>query len=104
MTGLDPKRDVLLEVAVLVTDKDLNLVAEGPDVVIHQSREVLDSMGEWCTQHHGDSGLTAASEASTVDETNCEERILEFLREHVPEGRCPLAGNSVGQDAKFLSR
>ncbi len=104
MTGLDHETDKLLEVAVLVTDKDLNVVAEGPDVVIHQPEQVLEAMGEWCQAHHGQSGLTEAVRQSKVELKEAEQMVLDFVREHTPEGKCPLAGNSVGQDAKFLSR
>ena len=104
MTGLDPDKDKLLEVAVIVTEGDLRAVAEGPSVVIHQPDSVLDSMGEWCTKHHSKSGLTKAVRESKISTAECEQQILNFLQDLVPKGKCPLAGNSVGQDARFLRR
>ncbi len=102
MTGLDPESDRLLEVAVLVTDRDLGLVAEGPDLCIRTPKEVLDAMGDWCTRQHGESGLTQECLRSELDLKECEDKVLEFLQKHTPKGKCALAGNSVGQDARFL--
>jgi oligoribonuclease len=104
LLGLDPEKDVLLEIAVLVTDSQLEIVAEGPDIVIHQADSVLDSMGEWCRETHGRSGLTKAVRSSTINAASCQSIVLDFLRQHTPVGKCPLAGNSVGQDARFLNR
>lgn len=104
MTGLDPNKDHILEIAVIVTDKDLNVLAEGPNLVIHQSNEVLSSMGEWCVQHHGESGLTEKVKNSKLSLKDCENQVLEFVQEWTPKGKCPLAGNSIGQDAKFLEK
>merc|ERR1712066_941329 len=104
MTGLDAQKDTLLEVAVIVTEGDLSVVAEGPNLVIHQPDEELNSMNEWCIKHHGDSGLTKAVRESKLSMQDCERQLLSFVSEHTPRGACPLAGNSVGQDAKFLSR
>jgi len=102
MSGLDPNVDHLLEIAVIVTDKELNVLAEGPNLVIHQSNEVLSGMDEWCTQHHGESGLTEKVKNSTLSLKECEDQVLEFVQEWTPKGKCPLAGNSIAQDAKFL--
>lgn len=104
MTGLEPDKDTLLEVAAIVTEGDLSIVAEGPNLVIHHPDEVLNSMNEWCIKHHGDSGLTKAVRDSKLSMQQCEKQLLAFVAEHTPRGACPLAGNSVGQDAKFLSR
>ncbi len=104
MTGLDPERDRILEIATLITDDQLNLVAEGPDLVVHQPDALLDGMDEWNTEHHGASGLTQASRESAISEREAEERTLEFLREHVAEGASPLCGNTVHQDKRFLVR
>lgn len=104
MTGLDTKVDTLLEVAVLVTDSDLSIVAEGPNVVIHHPDEVLARMNDWCIQHHGKSGLTQMVRDSTISMEEAEDKVVKFVKEWTPENRCPLAGNSVGQDAKFLEK
>ncbi len=104
MTGLDPEKDRILEIATLITDDELNLVAEGPDLVVHQPDDLLDGMDEWNTEHHGSSGLTEASRRSTISEQEAEQRTLEFLRQHVAEGASPLCGNTVHQDKRFLVR
>ena len=102
MTGLDPDTCVPLEIATVVTDKDLNVLAEGPSLVIHQPQEVMDAMDAWCTEHHGKSGLTAAILASTISCAEAEQRSLEFVRAWTEPGKSPLCGNSVGQDRRFL--
>ena len=104
MTGLEPQNDTILEIATLVTDADLNVVAEGPDLVIHHEELVLDGMGEWCKTHHRDSGLTAAVRASTMALAQAEQDTLAFLRQHTQAGKSPLCGNSIGQDRRFLAR
>jgi oligoribonuclease len=104
MSGLDPDTCQILEIATLVTDGDLNIVAEGPDIVIHQPEPVLAAMDAWCTQQHGTSGLTAQVQASTVSLAEAEARTLEFLRAHCPPGKSPLCGNSIGHDRRFLLR
>ena len=104
MSGLDPDTCQILEIATLVTDGDLNVVAEGPDIVIHQPDNVLAAMDAWCTQQHGTSGLTAQVQASTVSLAEAEARTLEFLRAHCPPGKSPLCGNSIGHDRRFLLR
>jgi len=102
MTGLDPKVDTILEIATVITDGQLNTVAEGPNIVIHQSDSVLDAMGDWCKEHHGDSGLTAKVRASTISMLDAEQQSLDFIKAHVPEGSSPLCGNSIHQDRRFL--
>ena len=104
MSGLDPNVDTILEIATIVTDCDLNILAEGPNVVVHQPDIILDGMDEWCTQHHGESGLTKRVRASTTLMGDAEKKTLEFIRKYVPERTSPLCGNSVHQDRRFLYR
>ncbi|MFV8751800.1 oligoribonuclease [Nannocystaceae bacterium ST9] len=104
MTGLDPEADHVLEIATLITDAELEPIAEGPDLVVHQNDAVLEGMGEWCREHHGASGLTAAVRASTISLAEAEARTLEFLRRHCASGTAPLCGNTIGQDRRFLVR
>ncbi len=104
MSGLDPLSCRILEIATVVTDGDLQIVAEGPDLVVHQPDEVLDAMDEWCTSHHGDSGLTEQVRASTIDEAEAERQTLEFLEKWSRPGASPLCGNSVYQDRRFIVR
>ena len=104
MSGLDPGTCVILEVAVLVTDGDLNEIAEGPDIVVHQSDHVLDAMDAWNTKHHGESGLTGRVKTSSVTVEEAEAAVLAFLAAHTAEGKSPLAGNSVHQDRAFIDR
>ncbi|MDZ7825246.1 MAG: oligoribonuclease [Gammaproteobacteria bacterium] len=104
MTGLDPEENVIIEIATLITDSRLEVIAEGPALAIHQPRSELDKMDEWNRTHHGASGLVERVRASTVDTAEAERRTLEFVRAHVAEGEAPLAGNSVHQDRRFLVR
>jgi oligoribonuclease len=104
MSGLEPETDRILEVAVLVTDAELDVVAEGPDLVLHQPDEVLEAMDEWNTTHHGQSGLTKRVHESTVDESQASAALLEFFAEHTKKKQAPLAGNSIHQDRRFLAR
>jgi len=102
MTGLNPDTDKIIEIATIVTDSDLNILAEGPQFVIHQSDQALDAMDEWCTEHHGNSGLTARVKASEISCEQAEQATLEFLKKWVPAGAAPLCGNSIGQDRRFM--
>jgi len=104
MTGLDPDSDRILEIATVVTDKDLNVLAEGPTLVVHQSDALLDAMDEWCTTHHGQSGLTQRVKDSSLSEAEVEQQTLDFLSEWVEPGASPLCGNSIWQDRRFLIR
>ncbi len=104
MSGLDPESCAILEVAVLLTDGDLNEIAAGPEIVVHQPAAVLEAMDEWNTTHHGNSGLTARVQASTVNVAEAERAVLAFLEAHTAKGRSPLAGNSVHQDRAFIDR
>ncbi len=102
MTGLDPEKERIIEMATIVTDSDLNLVAEGPVIAIHQSDSLLDAMDEWCTKTHGENGLTQRVKDSKVSEREAELETIEFLKQHVEPGKSPLCGNSIGQDRRFL--
>ena len=104
MTGLDPDRERIIEIAVLVTDAQLEITAEGPDLVIHQPETLLSQMDGWNQKHHAASGLLERVRASTVTEAQAEAEVLAFLRAHVPERSVPLAGNSIHQDRRFLRR
>jgi oligoribonuclease len=104
MTGLDTVNDVIIEIATLVTDKDLNILAEGPMLAIHQTDAVLDGMDEWNTRQHGQSGLTARVRASELTAAAAEQQTIEFLKAWVPPGKSPMSGNSICQDRRFLAR
>ena len=104
MTGLDPDRDLILEIATVVTDKHLVVLAEGPMLAIHQSDDVLNSMDEWNTRQHTSSGLVERVRASTTTVQEAERQTLEFLRDYVDPNVSPMCGNSICQDRRFLVR
>lgn len=104
MTGLDTTQDRIIEVATIVTDSQLQVLAEGPVLAVHQSDAVLAGMDQWNTRTHGNSGLTARVRASQVDEATAEAQTLDFLRRWVPAGVSPMCGNSICQDRRFLAR
>jgi oligoribonuclease len=105
MTGLDPDTNVIVEIATIITDDQLNVIAEGPDIVIHQSDEVLTRMDPFVVDMHTTSGLLDAIKASTVGLEEAGQRTLAFIKSHVPEARTvPLCGNSIGTDRRFLAR
>lgn len=104
MTGLDPEKETIIEIATVVTDKNLNVLAKGPNLVIHQDRVIMDGMDEWCTQHHGESGLTARVLSSSITMAQAEADTIAFLEKYLPAGASPICGNSVGQDRRFLYR
>lgn len=104
MTGLDPDTEHVLEIATLVTNAQLEILGEGPDIVVHQPDEILDNMGDWCRDHHGRSGLTEESRRSIVTLAEAEAQTLEFLQRHCEPGKSPLCGNSIGQDRRFIYR
>ncbi len=104
MTGLDPDRDVIIEIATLVTDAYLTTLAEGPVLAIHQPDEVLDAMDEWNTRQHGQSGLTRRVRESRVTLAEAETETLAFLNQWLPAGKSPMCGNSICQDRRFLAR
>lgn len=102
MTGLDPAKERIIEVAVVVTEPDLTIVAEGPVLVIHQPDSLLDAMDSWNRSTHGKSGLIDKVKASTLTEAHAEQQLIEFLSQHVPAGKSPLCGNTVSQDRRFM--
>ena len=103
MTGLVPETDRVIEIAVLVTDSQLNLIAEGPVLVVHQPDEVLAAMDSWNRSVHAKSGLVEKVKASRLDEATVERQTIEFLKQHVPAGVSPMCGNSICQDRRFLA-
>ncbi len=104
MTGLDPERERIIEVAVVVTDAQLEVVAEGPVLVVHQSNELLEAMDKWNRSTHGKSGLIDKVKASTLTEAEAEQQLLDFLKPYVPAGKSPLCGNTISQDRRFMVR
>ena len=104
MTGLDPDNDRIIEVAVVVTDPELNIIAEGPVFAIHQSDETLDKMDNWNKGTHGKSGLIDRVKASTVTEAQAEQELIAFLKQYVPSNKSPMCGNSICQDRRFMAR
>lgn len=104
MTGLDTNNDAIIEIATIVTDDQLNILAEGPIIAIHQPDSALEAMDEWNTKQHGGSGLTERVKNSTTNEAEAERQTLEFLAEHVPAGVSTMCGNSICQDRRFMAR
>ena len=104
MTGLDPDNDRIIEVAVVVTDSELNILGEGPVFAIHQPDEVLDRMDAWNKSTHGRSGLIERVKASTVTEAQAEAALIDFLKRYVPAGKSPMCGNTICQDRRFMVR
>lgn len=104
MTGLDTQKDSIIEIATIVTDAELEVLAEGPVMAIHQPDVVLAAMDEWNTRQHGESGLVARVRASTVTLAEAEQRTLDFLAEYLPANTSPMCGNSICQDRRFLAR
>ncbi|HEY4073209.1 MAG TPA: oligoribonuclease [Herbaspirillum sp.] len=104
MTGLDPENDRIIEVAVVVTDSELNILAEGPVFAIHQPDEIMDRMDAWNKGTHGRSGLIERVKNSTVTEAEAEAALIEFLKQYVPAGKSPMSGNSICQDRRFMAR
>lgn len=102
MTGLEPLSDKILEIASIVTDSELNILAEGPVIAIHQSDDVLNNMNEWCIKQHGASGLTQRCRESTIDEHEAARQTIEFYKQFAPKGKSPMCGNSICQDRRFL--
>ncbi len=102
MTGLDPDKERIIEVAVVITEPDLTVVAEGPVLVIHQSDEILNAMDKWNTSTHGKSGLIDKVKASTMTESQAEDELIAFMSQYVPAGKSPLCGNTVSQDRRFM--
>ncbi len=102
MTGLEPETDTIIEIATLVTDSQLNVLAEGPSIAVHQPDHVLDNMNEWCIEQHGKSGLTQRVRDSRISMQQAEQMTIDFLSEWVDQGASPICGNSVSQDRRFL--
>lgn len=104
MTGLNPDIDRIIEIATIITDKDLNILAQGPVFAVHQSNETLAAMDDWNQKHHGESGLIDRVQASTISEQEAEQQTIAFLKQWVPENTSPMCGNTIGQDRRFLVR
>ena len=104
MTGLNPDADRIIEIATIITDSQLNIIAEGPVMAIHQSDSVLASMDDWNVRTHAATGLTERVKASSTDEAEAERSTLDFIQRYVPKNKSPLCGNSVCQDRRFLYR
>lgn len=104
MTGLDPQRDEIIEIATIVTDAELNILAEGPVIAIHQSDATMDHLDDWNRRHHGASGLIERVKASRIDMAEAEKQTLEFLSQYLQAGKSPMCGNSICQDRRFLAR
>ena len=104
MTGLDTQSDKVIEIATIITDPHLNILAEGPAIAIHQPDELLAAMDEWNTRQHSNSGLTARVKASRLGETAAEHMTLQFVERYVPKAASPMCGNSICQDRRFLAR
>ena len=104
MTGLDTDRDYIIEIATIITDQDLNILAEGPMIAIHQSNDILEAMDEWNTNQHGNSGLTERVQQSAYTVEQAEQATLEFLKQYVQEGASPMCGNTICQDRRFMHR
>ncbi|MDG4952614.1 oligoribonuclease [Actinobacillus equuli subsp. equuli] len=102
MTGLDPEKERIIEIATIVTDKDLNILAEGPVLTVHQSDELLNKMSDWCIKTHTENGLIERVKQSKLTERAVELQTLDFLKQWVPKGASPICGNSVAQDKRFL--
>ncbi|MFC1237078.1 oligoribonuclease [Vibrio sp. F74] len=102
MTGLDPEQHKIIEIATIVTDSELNILAQGPVLAIHQSDQELEKMDDWCTNTHTNSGLVTRVKASDIDESEAIKQTITFLEEWVPKGKSPICGNSIGQDRRFL--
>jgi len=104
MTGLDTVNDHIIEIATIVTDRNLNEIAVGPVLAVHQSKNVLDQMDEWNTRQHGDSGLTVRVLESELTLADAESQTIAFLQRHVESGASPMCGNSICQDRRFMAR
>ncbi|MBK8817036.1 MAG: oligoribonuclease [Methylococcaceae bacterium] len=102
MTGLNPDTDLIIEIATIITDKDLNILAEGPALAVHQPDAALAAMDAWNQKHHGESGLIDRVKASKISDADAERKTIEFLQHWVPERTSPMCGNTIGQDRRFL--
>ena len=104
MTGLNPKVDRIIEIAVIVTDEKLNIIEQGPNLAIHQDESLLEGMDAWNTKHHTQSGLVDKVRGSDISEADAQEQVLTFLKKHCKAGKSPLCGNSVWQDRRFIEK
>jgi oligoribonuclease len=104
MTGLDTQQDKIIEIATIVTDSELNILAEGPMLAIHQSEQIMGGMDEWNTKQHGGSGLAKRVAESTLNEADAESQTIAFLEKYINKGKSPMCGNSICQDRRFLAR
>lgn len=104
MTGLNPDKDRIIEIATIITDKNLNVIAEGPVFAIHQSDDIIKGMDSWNTEHHTQSGLISRIKESNTSESLAEQGTIDFIKQFAPEGKSPLCGNSIHQDRRFLWR
>jgi len=104
MTGLDTQHDQIIEIATVVTDSNLAILAQGPVIAIHQPDEIMTAMDAWNTSHHGESGLTSRVKQSTSNTRDAEQETLAFLRQYVVPGKSPMCGNSICQDRRFMAR
>ena len=104
MTGLEPDKDYIIEIATVVTDKDLNLLAQGPVIAVHQQESIMAGMDNWNLKHHGESGLIERVKKSSIVNEEAEQQTLAFLKEWVAENESPMCGNSICQDRRFLYR
>ena len=104
MTGLDTQNDLIIEIATIVTDGELNVLAEGPMLAIHQDDAIMAGMDEWNTKQHGKSGLTERVANSKLSEADAEQQTIAFLEQYVPAGKSPMCGNSICQDRRFMAR
>lgn len=102
MTGLDPNKERIIEIATLITNSDLEIIAQGPVMAIHQPDSLLDAMDDWCTKTHGESGLTQRVKDSQITTREAEVATLNFLKEYLKKGASPMCGNSVHQDRRFM--
>jgi oligoribonuclease len=104
MTGLNPETDLIIEIATVITDKDLNILAEGPTLAVHQPESAILAMDDWNQKHHGESGLIERVRASSISAAEAEALTIDFLKKWVPERASPMCGNTIGQDRRFLVR
>ncbi|MGB1310295.1 MAG: oligoribonuclease [Leucothrix sp.] len=104
MTGLDTFNDLIIEIATIVTDKDLNILAKGPMIAIHQADEIMAGMDSWNTKQHGKSGLTERVRTSHYNESQAEQETINFLSQYIDKGKSPMCGNSICQDRRFMAR
>ncbi len=104
MTGLEPQQDTIIEIATIITDSELNILAEGPSLAIKTDKNIMDGMDEWNTKQHGKSGLTERVLNSQISMREAEQQTLDFIKQWVPAGKSPMAGNSICQDRRFMAR